>query len=84
MMIMWELAIWNFHKIVEVLQKHLNYLLADYGPSTELHAVYIIWLYMHISVQGRLPRILYSILMGNLGIFQGNFYCMRFSTYFRS
>lgn len=52
--------------------KHLNYLLADYGPSLELHVAYSIQLYIHITAVYQ--DSLYSVLMGHLGIFQGSFH----------
>jgi hypothetical protein len=80
-MIMLQPAIWNFHKIVEVLQKPSNYLLADYSLCKEQHAVCIINLCMHTTVQRHLLSTLYTVFMGNLGIFYGNSYYEQFSTY---
>lgn len=50
----------------------------------ELHAVCIIKLYMHITVQRHPVSTLYTAFMGNLGISQGNSYDEQFSTYLRS
>lgn len=52
-----ELAIWNFHKVVKVLQNTwIIYLLIMFF-SAELHIAYIIQLYIHITIEQYLPRI---------------------------
>lgn len=73
-MIMLQSVIWNFYKIVEVLQKFFNYLFVDYSFCKEQYVVCIINLCMYIIVQRYLLSILYIVFMGNLGIFYGNFY----------
>lgn len=49
--------------------KHLNYLLADYGPSLELHVAYSIQLYIHISCT--VPRFFVLCIDGQFRDFPG-------------
>lgn len=65
-----ELAICNFCKILKVLQNtRIIYLLSM--ALLWNFILHMLSLYIHITVQHYLPESLYSIFMGNLGVFQG-------------
>lgn len=65
---------WEFSPNCGSIAKYLNYLLVDYSPSMELHTVYIIQLYIHITVQGYLPKMFVFYIYGQFRDFPGSFF----------